>query len=279
MNGAIRRAISLLRSAWAWRRYIVASPEGVWTPALFLVAIVSIANAQTDTRIEGIVLSEGDKPILGVSVSGSKSTTCCPIERENTSTDQNGTFHLEHPGAVLHVFAQGYEPQSIVVQPGTRNLTIRLAPMANDMVAPDCSRTFRKRRRIGWGKYGLSFAVPRKGLNISGGKPDVDYVTYLIQPGNSQAKLELWFGAYAIGLEPSDEQFVNSASFSQRHILSSKGELLGVDSRGQLRDGQIWRHAVVVAQGGAEYQTSNQEDAAELDGIINAMCWIPQPAQ
>jgi hypothetical protein len=224
------------------------------------------------TPIDGIIVADNDRPISGVSVSGSKSTTCCPIEREHTSTGQDGVFHLEHPGAVLHVFHKDYEPQSMVVQPGTTKLEIRLSSQRNDLIAADCSKASWKEHKIGWGKYGLRFSVPRKGLNISGGKPDVDYVTYVIQPEKSRAKLELWFGANAIGLEPSDEQFVNSVSFSQRNILSAKGELLGIDSYGQLRDGQVWRHAAVVAEGGAEYQTPNKNDAAELDTIINGMC-------
>lgn len=242
---------------------------------VLVVLLAPLAYAQSDAPIDGTVFSADSQPVAGVSVTGSESKMCCPFKREHVKTDEKGGFHLEHPGAVLHLFHKDYEPQSVVVQPGAANLKIRLASPSNELVAVDCPKLRRTQTEIGWGKHGLRFSVSRKGMKISGGKPDVDYVLYLIRPDNSQAQLELWFGANAIGLDPADQQFLNSTTFSQRTILTAKGELLGVDTRGELKDGQIWRQAAVLAQGGAKYQTSRKEEGDAFDTIINSMCWIP----
>src|ERR1700733_11329586 len=50
---------------------------------------------------------------------------------------------------------------------------------------------------VGWGEYGLFFSVPKRGVKIFGGKPDVDYVKFVIKPTNQEATLTLWFGAMA----------------------------------------------------------------------------------
>jgi hypothetical protein len=242
---------------------------------ILAVLLAPLAFPQSDAPLDGTVISPDSQPIAGVSVSGSESKICCPFKREHAKTDERGAFHLEHPGAVLHFFHKDYEPQSVMVQPGAANLKIRLAPLGNELVAADCSKQTRAQREIGWGKYGMRFSVARRGVQISGGKPDADYVLYLIRPDNSQAELELWFGANAMGLDPADQQFLNSTSFFQRNIRTAKGELLGVDTRGELKDGEIWRHAAVVTQGGAKYQTSRKDEAETFDTIINSMCWIP----
>ena len=45
---------------------------------------------------------------------------------------------------------------------------------------PACVDAAKGQRLIGWGKYGLFFAVPKRGVKILGGKPDVDYVKFVI---------------------------------------------------------------------------------------------------
>jgi hypothetical protein len=241
---------------------------------ILTVVIVPSAYSQTDPPLDGRVISESGQPIEGVSVTGSRSKTCCPFKSDSTYTDATGAFHLEHPGAVVHFFSKDFEPQSFVVKPQVARIEITLASPGDDLVVPNCAKPDRSQRQIGWGKYGLHFFVPRKGVKISGGKPDADYTVFFIRPKTSQAQLQLWFGAYAIGLDPDDKVLTDSATFSQKRILNAKGELMGTDSRGQLHDGQTWRQTAAGFQG-AKYQTAGKEDAEAFDRIIGSVCWIP----
>lgn len=187
----------------------------------------SVALSQTDSAINGTVMSESGQPIPGTSVRGSLSKICYPFTSESTTTDANGAFRLEHAGVVVHFLHKDYEPHSFVVQPGVTNVEIRLATPSNDIIVPTCFKPQRNQKQIGWGKYGLRFSVPRKGMKISGGKPDVDYVRYLIRADKGAGQLELWFGPYAMSFDPRDDQFLGSSRFSQKRIVSSEGSLFG----------------------------------------------------
>src|SRR5580692_10497455 len=76
------------------------------------------AMCQTDSGIDGIVTTKSGQPIAGVSVHGSELKTCGPFKSENAATDEKGLFRLEHPGAVVHFFKQGFELEALVIPPG-----------------------------------------------------------------------------------------------------------------------------------------------------------------
>jgi hypothetical protein len=46
---------------------------------------------------------------------------------------------------------------------------------------PACGAPQKGYSLIGWGKHGLFFSVPKRGVEILGGKPDVDYVKFVIK--------------------------------------------------------------------------------------------------
>jgi hypothetical protein len=241
---------------------------------ILTVVIVPSAYSQTDPPLDGRVISESGQPIEGVSVTGSRSKTCCPFKSDSTYTDATGAFHLEHPGGVVHFFDKAHEPQILIVKPEVAKVEITLASPSNDLVMPNCTKPDRSQREIGWGKYGLHFFVPRKGMNVSGGKSDADYTVFFVRSRTSPVQLQLWFGAYAMGLDPEDEVLINSATFSQKRILNAEGELVGTDSRGQLQDGLTWRQTAAGFQG-AKYRAARRDDAELFDRIIGSVCWMP----
>src|SRR5260221_13731177 len=91
---------------------------------------------------------------------------------------------------------------SIVVAQEGAHVTARI---------PACRRPLKGQSLVGWGKYGLFFSVPKHGVKILGGKPDVDYVKFVIKPTNHDAALALWFGGMAFNPDPP-EALRNSAS-------------------------------------------------------------------
>jgi len=141
---------------------------------------------------------------------------------------------------------------------------------------PACGKPVKGQSLIGWGKYGLFFSVPKRGVKISGGKPDVDYVKFVIKATNHEAALALWFGGMAFHPDPPGETRRSSASFTQTKLLNMDGTEIGLDSRGRKRDTSIWRWFGVWAEG-AEYENASAEDAALFDKIIDSACLIPNP--
>jgi hypothetical protein len=231
--------------------------------------------AQTSSPISGTVLTKDGQPIEGVTVHGSN-MTCCPAEFENTTTDKDGRFHLEHPGAIIHLEKENLEPLALVVAPGTSEVRATMEPADGDVALPTCGAFGPRQKRIGWGNYGLQFEVPERNVKISGGEPDVDYVVYVVKAKGSSAHLELWFGPYAMDLDPEDELFIKSVNFTQRNLTNSRG-VIGRDSSGHLRSGGSWRQIAVVGEGGARYRDASPEEAVLFDQVINSICQIPYP--
>lgn len=233
---------------------------------------------QTESPISGTVTTKDGQPIAGVIVYGSMAKTCCPFKREQTITDKEGQFHLEHPGAVIHFSKDDLQPQAFVVGPGTSGVHITLEPSIGSLVVPVCGKSGPAQKQIGWGKYGLRFNVPERAVKILGGKPDADYLRYAIKPKTGEAYLELWFGPYAMGTDPDDDQLINSVNFAQRNVVASSGGVVGMDSRGHLRGGEIWRQTAVLGQGGSRYRNALPEEARLFDEIVNSICTVPYPS-
>lgn len=242
----------------------------------FSIAFLPQSRAQTESRLHGVVVTADGKPLGGVAVYGSVWKLCCPREQDKAKTNEKGEFVLEHPGVVVHFFKPDMLPLTFVVKTGTTKARIVMNVDKNSLTVPACASADAHHKQIGWGKYGLHFAVPKEGVKILGGEPDVDYVRYVIKRDNSESYLSLWFGPYSMSPDPDDQQFVDSVNFSQRNLTSTKGELIGIDSWGQLSSGLHWRHTGAFASG-AIYQNADRDSAALFDQIINSICSIAYP--
>lgn len=141
---------------------------------------------------------------------------------------------------------------------------------------PQCGKLLLGQRWISWGKYGLRFQAPKHGLKILGGKPDVDYVKFVIKPVDVEAALVLWFGGMAFNPEPRGEQVRRSATFRQAKVVVHDGTEVGLDSRGQYPDATTWRHFGVGSEG-AEYDNASDRDAALFDKVIETACFTRYP--
>jgi hypothetical protein len=242
--------------------------EGLVIALVLLLA--PAASSQTDLALEGTVTANG-QPVAGVSVMGSPKT-CCFSTPEITKTDEKGMFRLEHPGAVVHFSKEDFEPQARVIPSGTAQIAVALLPLGNDLIAPPCRKHRPGTKRIG---SRVGFDVPQRNVQVLGGKPDVDYVRYVIKPKTGESYLELWFGSHALSMTPSDEDFLNSVTFSERRIVSPSMGVVGTDTRGQLHNQEKWRQTAVVISGGAKYRAETPEDAALFDQIVDSIGVVP----
>jgi len=248
------------------------------------MGIISVALAlalflfgQSEQSVKGFVVTKDGQPIAGVSVQGSIWKRCCPYQQDKATTNEKGEFFLKHGGAVIHFSKSDLEPLAFVVKPGAAQVRVVMSPVENQLTVPVCVQPDSTHKLLGWGKYGLHFTVPNAGVQILGGKPDVDYVRYVIQPQKSASYLDLWFGPYSISTEPDDERFVKSIEFSQRNLATTKG-VVGMDSRGRTRNGLNWRQAAAFGSG-AVYRDVDNESAPLFDKIIDSICWTDFPAR
>jgi hypothetical protein len=232
---------------------------------------LSASFGQSDQILTGTVSTTDGHPIADVRVYGSQSKTCCPFQRQHTQTDASGRFSLSAPGSVVHFGAEKFEPKTWIVQPGSSELQITLQPDSNPFILPKCKHSAPGMRRILGGSMGLTFDIPKKDFEILGGKPDTDYVRWVIKLKSSKSFVSLWFGPYAFNSDPDDDLLLDSSSITERNVKTSEGEDYGRDSFGQLHNGDKWRHLWIAIADGAEYHASSA-DAALLDQIVNSAC-------
>ncbi|HKM49334.1 MAG TPA: hypothetical protein VJX69_17220 [Terriglobales bacterium] len=240
---------------------------------LFLIAIALLqapmASGQ-ESALNGKVTDANDKALAAAHVYGSPGK-CCPVKRDSAETNPVGEFHLDRAGQVIHIWKEGFASQTLVVKQGISQMHVVLK-VSNNLNVPKCMNPMKGYRQIG---NRVAFAVPERGVKILGGKWDVDYVRYLIKPRGSSSFLELWFGPYAISLEPNDEQFIESSDFEQRDVALVSLGIAGQDSSGHFANGNRWRHIAFVGTGGAIYKDAAPREAAIFDQIIDSACFIP----
>jgi hypothetical protein len=234
--------------------------------------------------IVGVVATKDGKPVAGVFVYGSD-WTCCPPQQDAATTDENGSFRLERPGAVIHFSSDDFRPLSVIVRPDTSTLHIAVEPPSSSLSLPACGKPNKDVERVGGGEYGLQFDVPVHDAKLIRGEWDVDYVVHIVKPNKGHDKLELWFGPYAMDRQPYDDQFIDSAVFAQRSVVASpaatgsgRGGVVGMDSWGAVGDGTMWRQVSVVAEG-ARYENVRPENAVLFDRVINSLCFVPYPSR
>lgn len=241
------------------------------------LALASSLFGQAEQSVKGIVVTKDDQPVSGVSVHGSIWKQCCPHQQDKATTNEKGEFFLEHGGTVIHFSKADLQPLAFVVKPGTSQVRVVMSPVENEFAVPACVQPDSAHKLVGWGKYGLHFAVPKAGVQIMGGKPDIDYVRYVIKPEKNDSYLNLWFGPYSISTEPDDERFVESIDFSQRNLATNKG-VVGMDSWGRAHSGLNWRQTAAFGSG-AVYRDVDKESAALFDKIIDSICWTDYPSR
>lgn len=236
-----------------------------------LSAFTQVSNSASPSPPEGIVLDDKGSPVAQVVVYGSLGK-CCPVQREFVKTDSSGRFSLSKSTTIVGFVSERFEPKTILAPTNSNELTVRLDPIAQDLRGRTCS-SVPGMKQMGW--MTLRFMVPKRGVKITGGKWDADYVEYGVQPIHGTSWLELWFGPTSLSTDPDDEIFLKSDTWSQRNIVEPNGQNTGMDSRGKLKTGGLWRQTAVPGIGGARYGDASAEDAPVFDKIIDSICFLP----
>lgn len=229
-------------------------------------------------HIIGIVKSADGTPIEKVSVYENSQRSAKEIV-----TDSDGKFSLENAGSVLHFSKGGFQPQVVILKPGDKEIEITMTT-EDGLLLPVCGPGKQTSKEIRPGKFGLRFSIPKQEkLTVKGGKWDVDYVKYVILSDIGHDYLEMWFGPYAMNLNPDDEVFIKSTEFKQRSLdLDDDArrivQTVGYDTVGKYPNGKIWRQTAMIAEGGARYLADSPEEASVFDRIVDSLCYAPYPA-
>ena len=229
----------------------------------------SSTRSRPDTPVDGILTGSDGRPLVGVRVVGSLQLRCCPATIDSAESDAEGHFHLEHPGTVLHFSREDLRPQTLVLSAADSTVRVALEPSADDLEVVACEKTSQRGEKFA-GRYS-HFAVSDSSMRIRRGTIDVDYVIHLIQPANGTSTLQLWFGDYALSSVPDDDTFIDSSVFRQRQVKTVRGEVIGLDSWGTLKNGRRWRQMSILSEGSI-YRDASPEDAVAFDQIVNAVC-------
>jgi hypothetical protein len=199
--------------------------------------------------MSGAVVSEDGAPIQGVKIYAWLDAT----------TDADGRFDLSnapHNDALIFFQKEGFRPKTLIVRAQTSTVKVvleddrktawyvpwYLADNAN--ASPD--------------GYELKFRLP-EAAKLRKVK-DIDYQEYLVSFQQDKRPLELLWGPLVMGGQSIQDLMLRSASFEERSIHSSSGEVIGYDQRGTTRDGSSWRSVDFSAlSGSAKYEGIPEE--------------------
>lgn len=242
--------------------------------AIALVAIgadaIRAGAAQSAIDVRSTVADSNGAPIPGVTVWSNAEPGVKSDETWSTKTGADGAFTLARVGDVLYLAKDKFEPLAVVItgKPFPEKFVMQAAN--NDFVLHPCGGVRDGKRAFGG--LALSFAARTKGLDVLGGKPDVDYVRWVLRPKSAAVSLELWFGLNAMSVTPPEEQLIGAASFSMRNVvLEDGGGAVGVDAVGTSGGGR-WRHFASIGAGGARYKDATDEEAKLFDAVIDTGC-------
>jgi hypothetical protein len=71
---------------------------------------------------------------------------------------------------------------------------------------------------------------------------------------------------------PQTTNAADSGWSEQRWIKDAAGKVIGMDSRGKFKRGELWRTAIFMGHDFASYSLHSEKPAKSLDGIIESAC-------
>jgi hypothetical protein len=239
--------------------------------ALFAIGANAIraGAAQSAIDVHSTVSDVNGAPISGVTVWSNPEPGVKSAQSWSTETGADGAFALERVGDVLYLTKEKYEPLAVVITGKPFPGKFVMQASSNDFVLHPCGAVPAGER--GFGGLELRFAARTKGVEVLGGKPDADYVKWVLRPKSTAASVELWFGIYAMSLRPPEEQLIGAESFSMRNVVLENAAAVGIDAVGTAGGGR-WRQFSSIGAGGARYKDATNEEAKLFDAVIDSAC-------
>lgn len=218
-------------------------------------------STQSLWHLTGRVVSEGGKPLSGVSVG------------PGAVTDAGGYYILELPAPGLHYYRvrfslAGFHPLTRAADPQTHQLDVVLQSGENSWTPPKCS-SMGKSKVLGWL---IKISVPDN-VTIKETTYD-DYTNYEIFFGKEESGPRMSFvSGLLIGFPwPSKEQLQSSSFINERSMACG----FGMDYRGKDKDGSMWRVTGVFSEV-IRYNKVPDQAAWFFDTIIDSLCCNAPP--
>lgn len=214
-------------------------------------------------RLEGRVTDGGRTPLYGAFVG----TNLTGLGR-NVRTDSNGRFVLPSTGTIVSFRKHGFRPISFITASLQRPLSVVMeAASATEWRIPRWSGT----DGHAVGSEFWQFNVPSTiTIRRNGGNWEVWRLeARLVDTKGEAAILTFTFGS-AIAGEDETRRQADLSEVTERSV-SVKGQL-GIEGRGKLRNGTLWRE-VSLWNGNAEYSGVSAEAASVFDRVIDSACY------
>jgi hypothetical protein len=220
--------------------------------------------------ISGVVVASDGQPIDGVTVYGSNGH-CCPFVPERAETDNVGSFRLEEPVKVIHFWKTGFRPLAVPVQASGELRAVLERDENTDWNISVCPTAKPRGREVG--ENGLRFTIPR-GAKTKRQRSDEGLALAISLSPHSAPLLLSWTGNTG-SPHGDDPRILESKQFAERWIKNNHSETLGLDAKGETREGLRWRHAAFFFEATASYSAVLKETSESYDNIINSACLAP----
>ena len=238
-----------------------------------LLVITEVSGVESvppgDLDVRGTVLGPDGKPMKGFTVINEVNGGT-PRERQQTATDSVGKFAFSEAGQLLRFEDPNYRPLALYVESGKGAVHVRLEEAKrSDWVVPTCDQVKDIGSRIG---FYARFALP-DGWESSLTDEEGLHAYFIYPRGRSAAEAEL-----ILSTNPEQEEAVEPDNFAdskwsaQRWIKDSAGKVIGIDTRAELKNGRLWRAAVLLRHDSIGYTVRSGSSASVMDKMIESAC-------
>jgi len=236
--------------------------------ALFVITRVSDVESvpPANLNLRGTVLGPDGRPLEGFVVvddvvGGS------PPQRQQTTTNAKGEFEFSDSGQLLRFENLNYRPLALAVEPGTTPVNVRLEDTKRSgWVIPSCRQVNGSANRVG---FSVLFALP-KTLEPSPFNDGDTHAYFIIPRGREPYEAELVITTRSDQTAEPDVSYDLSPS-EERSIRDRAGAVVGIDSRGRLKNGKRWRTAIFFHDSAA-YTLLPREQTSLFNEIIDSAC-------
>jgi len=239
--------------------------------SLFVITKVSEVESvpPASLNLRGTVLGPDGKPMEGFSVVNEVAGG----QPQQTTTDAGGHFKFSDAGSVLLFKDPRFRPVILTVEPGSTPVRVSLqdATLSN-WIVPACQSVGGSDGRIGFSAlFKLSAGLESSPFDDDGIK------SYFVFPHGSEP-VEVKF-VISTGTGPVTEETNGSVASKwsdkwskRRWIKDVEGKIIGMDSRGQLENGEYWRQAIFLDRDSAYYSVRSHAVARSMNQIIDSVC-------
>lgn len=236
----------------------------------FLFVITAVEDVESippaNLRVRGTVLRPDGTRADGFTVF-SDILGGAPPHRQRATTNDRGEFEFLYSGEMLRFEDPSYRPIALPVKAGGPPVSVRLEnAQGSDWQVATCP-TGKNPARIG---FEILFTLPQtmEAEAFSSGNTQ----SYFVFPSGSSASL----AELIISKKDSNEGFLQFVADlkppEQRWIKDKKGTVVGLDSRGQLKNGWLFRQVIFKGKDGAWYQVAAGKRTTLLDATLDSAC-------